>query len=81
MFRPVRRHTPSLINTGSAQAQRPKGGRVLRGTEVCAPYTMWGAPFHPVTSVPSYAGGRDRGRAGCPGMSHPPAARGGVMGI
>lgn len=32
------------------------GEGVERHGGLC-PHHMWGAPFHPVTSVPSYAGG------------------------
>lgn len=77
MSRPVRGRPPAWSVPGLPSPRDRSRGGASRGTGVCVPHTMWGAPFHPVTSVPSYAGGRDRGRARCPGMSHSPAAAGG----
>lgn len=57
--RSVRRHAPIVSSTWFCLApltEESLGGGI-EDTGVGTPYTMWGAPFHPVTSVPSYAGG------------------------
>lgn len=74
MSRLVRRHAPNLINTGSAHPALTKEWGAVEGHGGLCPLYHVGCPLLSGDFSAQLCGGRDRGRAGCPGMSHPPAA-------
>lgn len=74
MSRLVRRHAPNLINTGSAHPTLTEEWGAAEGHGGLCPLYHVGCPLTSGDFSAQLCGGRDRGRARCPGMSHPPAA-------